>query len=284
MRKMNRFVLKLAIGMIAVAAMMSANHLFAESVSQVVTVIKVDGHAQYSTDNSKTWQTLKKGDVLKPGAVVRTANKSAVDIMLGERTSSNFLIPASTKSTSASSSLTMPDEEKANVVRIFQSTVLGIDKLTLDRTGIDEVSETQLDLRAGQIMGNVKKLSAASKYEVKIPNGVAGIRGTVYLVSSSGVVSVLKGSVVIAVVGADGSVSTRVVTAKNSYDPTTGLISPIPGNLFGELVSLYNTLHGPGETPPTSYPHDHTIIYVSPVDSGNGQGQNGNGQGQNGGH
>ena len=57
----------------------------------------------------------------------------------------------------------------------MENSALGIDKLTSMDTGSDSVTETQLDLKAGHIMGSVKKLSAASKYEVKIPNGVAGI-------------------------------------------------------------------------------------------------------------
>jgi len=57
--------------------------------------------------------------------------------------------------------------------------VLSIDKLTVDQTGVDTISDTQLDLKAGSIFGTVKKLAVGSKYEVKIPNGVAGIRGTI---------------------------------------------------------------------------------------------------------
>ena len=70
---------------------------------------------------------------------------------------------------------------------MWENTLLGIDKLTVTQTGADVVTETQLDLKAGHIFGMVKKMSAASKYEVKIPNGVAGIRGTVYDISAEGV-------------------------------------------------------------------------------------------------
>ena len=79
------------------------------------------------------------------------------------------------------------------MVRIWENTLLGIDKLTETQTGADVVTETQLDLKAGHIFGTVKKMSAASKYEVKIPNGVAGIRGTVYDISAEGVVKVSVG-------------------------------------------------------------------------------------------
>jgi hypothetical protein len=84
---------------------------------------------------------------------------------------------------------------------------LAIDKLTAEDTGTDMVTETQLDLRAGRITGSVKKLSAASRYEIKFPTGVAGIRGTLYSITSGGVVQVGLGSVVVSYLK-DGAVVT----------------------------------------------------------------------------
>jgi hypothetical protein len=43
---------------------------------------------------------------------------------------------------------------------------------------VDTAVEVELDLPDGDIYFNVNKLSKASRYEVKMPNGVAGIRGT----------------------------------------------------------------------------------------------------------
>jgi hypothetical protein len=110
----------------------------------------------------------------------------------------------------------------------------------------------------------VKKLSASSKYEVKIPNGVAGIRGTVYMISSSGVVNVLSGSVVVAIVGSDGTVITRVVTAHESYDPATNTITQLTPQQVTVLQNLYNQLGGPPNTPPSGPVPGTPILYVSP--------------------
>ena len=49
-----------------------------------------------------------------------------------------------------------------NVIRMQGDTVLAIDKLMIANTGVDAVSDTELDLRQGTIFGSVKKLSAAS--------------------------------------------------------------------------------------------------------------------------
>ena len=204
MKKTDKFARKALAGMVALGMVMAAARAGAESVPQVVQVVKVEGNAQYSTDG-RTWQTLHQGDVLKSGAVIRTAERSLVDVTLGEpgATGSSFSGPnllnypaggGAGAGDGGGGGGGAADTETANIVRIFESTVLGVDKLTLERTGVDEVSETQLDLRAGQIMGNVKKLSAQSRYEIKLPNGVAGIRGSSYVWSSSGSLVMLSGS------------------------------------------------------------------------------------------
>jgi FecR protein len=277
MKQIHRFahsVVASAVALVVIAFATQATAqtpVVAPATSQVTAkVVGVRGNARYSIDNKK-WQTIQKGDTLKAGAVIQTAEKSSVDIVICG--SGESVQPLANRD-----SLVIPEEESQNVVRIFENTVLGIDKLTSERTGVDEVSETQLDLRAGEIMGNVKKLSAASKYEVKVPNGVAGIRGTVYHIAASGVVNVLTGSVVIAVVDKDGSVVTRVVLGGFRYDPASDRISPIPKPQLDKLKGQYL---GGLPTPPTTYTKDHTIIYVSPNGggSGNSQGQNNNNQG-----
>ena len=119
-------------------------------------------------------------------------------------------------------------KSEQNTVRITANSVLGIDKLSTMQTGSDVVTDTQLDLKAGRILGNVKKMSAASKYEIKLPNGVAGIRGTFFDISAEGLVRVVTGSVVVAYVGPDGTVVTQVVSGGQQFDSRTGQLSPIP--------------------------------------------------------
>ena len=124
------------------------------------------GSADYSADG-KAWQKLTVNRVLKKGAVIKTAAMSHVDLFL---------------------------KQNGPVVRVTADTMLGLDNLVFEDTGTDTVIETRLDLRNGRIQGNVKKLAAASKYEVKIPTGTVGIRGTLYDISASGVASCMQGS------------------------------------------------------------------------------------------
>ena len=210
MKKIYHFKHQLTGAAVGVALVLLAARAGAEVIPQVVQVIQIKGSARYATDN-KNWHTLRQGDILQPGVVIQTATHSTVDIQVADRDSTAGFQPVSEGGASPyvpppSSLGNATEEAKFNVVRIFESSVLSVDKLLVERTGVDEVADTQLDLRAGHIMGNVKKLSAASKYEIKIPNGVAGIRGSFYHLWASGKLNMLSGSAILALVGVTHSI------------------------------------------------------------------------------
>src|SRR5437879_563654 len=126
---------------------------------EAAMVVGLSGKARYSGD-AKSWQTLKKGDVLNPGSLIQTAEGAKVDILLGEW-GARLTSPEGTTSGAA------PEPPTANVVRILEGSVLGIDKLTADQAGTGSAQEIQLDLRLGQVMGSVKNLAGGSKFEIK---------------------------------------------------------------------------------------------------------------------
>jgi FecR protein len=142
----------------------------AAPVQNKAVVRGVRGTASYSTDSGGNWKKLNVGTELRRGSSVRTAAGSTVDLFLGDN---------------------------GPVVRVTENTQLGFDQLSVDDTGSEKVIETQLNLSNGRILGNVKKLAAASRYEVKTPNGVAGIRGTKYDISANGRVAVIEGTVTV---------------------------------------------------------------------------------------
>lgn len=238
-----------------------------------VKVVNVKGSARYMMSANSTWQPLKVGTMLKPGAIVQTASGSFVDLVMNN--------PAVVESGGGSASDVAYYHPKAeqDALRLFENTVLAIDKLTVEQTGSDQVTETQLDLKHGRIFGTVKKLSAASKYEVKIPNGVAGIRGTIFYLSSDGVLTVLTGSVVLAWVGSDGTPVTQVVTGGQQFDAKTGQITSIPEPMLKEMIRLAKIFRFGPNTPPTIFTVDHTVYYVSPTQGQNGLGGGGGGIG-----
>ena len=262
--KKNEFALKAVAGLVALGMMAAVASSYAESIPQVVQVVKVVGSAQFSGDG-RTWTDLTGGEVLKPGITIRTAEKSYVDILLGSQGSAggafsgpNLLnIPGGggAGAGAGGSGGSSGETEKANVVRIFQNTFLAVDKLTLDRTGVDEVSDTQLDLRAGQIMGNVKKLSQQSHYEIKIPNGVAGIRGSPFVGSSSGVWGILSGpgldggKCTVAFAQPDGSLATETCGPGEEIRPNPPHVEPIPADQLAVWVNIFNSLSTGGGVP-----------------------------------
>src|SRR5688572_1719539 len=120
---------------LAVAAFISTASVQAAPTQNQAVVRGVRGSASYTSDGGADWKKLSVGTKLHQNSVIRTAPGSTVDLFLGVN---------------------------GPVVRVTESTTMGIDKLTMDSTGAETVIETQLDLRNGRILGNVKKLAAAS--------------------------------------------------------------------------------------------------------------------------
>ena len=271
MKQMQNVVQRLAVCGLGLAM---ATTLVAQSASQsTAKVVRISsaGAARYTTGNN-VWQPLRTGIVIKSGTIIQTAAEkgSYVDLVLGEGQAAALpqLIASDTRSYTPSAD--------QNIVRLYENTILQVEKLTSMETGADTVTETQLDLQRGRIFGNVKKMSAASKYEVKLPNGVAGIRGTIYTLSAEGVVQVLVGSAVLAYVGPDGTVVTQVVMGGQQFDARTGQITAIPNYNQGEMVRLAKEMRIGPNVPATTYAVDHTIYYISPTTGHNGnQGANG---------
>jgi hypothetical protein len=280
MKLIRPFVSSVVAGGIAIAMLTS---LAAQAAEQgMAKVVNIRGSARYMTTENPTWRPLRSGATLQPGTILQTAAGSHVDLVFNNpkanASASMGLSAADPNSPTPVASMGQRGAEQ-DAVRVFENTVLGIDKLTVTQTGADRVTETQLDLKAGRILGTVKKLSAASTYEVKIPNGVAGIRGTIYVISADGVLSVLSGSVVLAFVGPDGTPVTKEIKAGEQYDAKTGQVSLIPESEVRNLWNLANQLRVGQGVPPTTFTVDHTVYYVSPTTASTGGGGSGASEG-----
>jgi hypothetical protein len=269
MKYIRPFMIGLVACSVALAMVMSAS---AQNVQQgLAKVVSIKGSARYLYGPNSTWQPLNEGAILKPGTVVQTATGSYVDIVLNDADAAGIPLSAMaamveappSAATGASGSLYQPKAQQ-DAIRIFENTVLGIDKLTLDQTGADTVTETQLDLKAGSVFGTVKKLSAASKYEVKIPTGVAGIRGTIFFISADGVVRVLTGSVVLAFVSSDGSVVTQVIAAGQQFDLRNAQFASAAGTDLAMMQKLAKNFFKGPQLPVVILIPDYTLCPVSP--------------------
>ena len=244
MKLANRTLAWLVAGVVSLALVTSAEAQ--TSKQRTGKVVRIKGAARYSTGNN-VWQPLKVGTILKQGAIVQTARESFADIVLNEEST---VPPApanlpSKQPKAASSSSSSPSPSSAakrsvdqDVIRVLEDSVLSFDKLTAVETGADRVTETELDLRTGAIFGAVKKQAAASRFEIKIPNGVAGIRGTYIYASAKGLFSCLSGSLVAAHTAPDGTPGAQVVPAGNQFNCLTGELSPIAAAFLSELNVL----------------------------------------------
>jgi len=257
----------LVFSVVALGLAMSA--MAQQMIEAGAKVVRIKGDARFATANN-VWQPLKVGDLLKAGAIVQTAKDSRVDLVLGEKTAG---APEPEK---WGDTVNYSPEVEQDFVRIHENSVMAIDKLLIADTGADVVKETQLDLRAGRIFGTVKKLSAASKYEVKIPNGVAGIRGTIYDISAEGLLAVLKGSVVVAYSNAGGGIVTQIVVGGQAYDIRTGQFTPIP-----EYIRRGGDRGWGGHNEPPHHFPPPPHIHVSPTEGHHGHHGNGGGGNNN---
>jgi hypothetical protein len=197
----------------------------------------VRGTASYS-ELGGDWKPLSVGKVLQPGSSVKTGVASRVDLFL---------------------------DDNGPTVRLLEDTTLGLDRLDVDRTGADTVIETQLDLRQGTIQGVVKKLAAASKYEVKTPNTVAGIRGTEYQISADGTLHVKTGSIMVAYTNpVSKKISTHLINEGQTfvppYDPTPAGATPtVRATRAGEMIIQ------PTPPPPLAIVIPTAEPFVSPI-------------------
>ena len=236
----------------------------------VVTVVRIQGQARYSLGDN-VWHPLVVGKILGSGAIIQSAVDSKVDIVLS---GNPVAMPQANPTPQTISMAAVPNVRglvsykpmvQQNVIRLFSNTVLAVDKLTQSDTGVDTVSDTELDLRAGRIFFNVKKMSATSQFIIKIPNGVAGIRGSSGMIDASGETWMFTGQIIIAL----GNGQTYTVDGGMNFNPSTGQVTSVSPSVQSALQKL-------GQTVSTLYVEiggwDHSPnvpnvaqCYVSPV-------------------
>jgi len=203
------------LGAIVLAGALAANlHAQTQPGKAVAEVVK--GSAVYSPPGAAPIP-LKAGTVLESGTTVKTAAGATVDLFLGK---------------------------SAGYVRVTENTTLVLEKLALTDTGADTVVDVQLNLPEGTLLFDTKKkLSAASKYEIKIPNGVAGIRGSNGRINANGFVVLGDGKLVLVWVPATGTPTPYTLTAPPCvyFTPLEG-VKPAPEDLVKEYKGQMQNL------------------------------------------
>ncbi len=101
------------------------------------------------------WQAAKDGMVIMPGDVVKTASSGSVEVMLD------------------GGKVGRVDVKAGSLFRINKA---GTNPATGDKT-------TLLELAVGKLIAHVEKLQGNSKFEVRTPTALTGVRGTVFEVT-----------------------------------------------------------------------------------------------------
>ena len=236
------------------------------------TVVRIEGNCTYSLDNGAVWHPLVPGKHLAAGSQIRTSDNGVVDVILGKaidlpqaKWAPERISLARDQQVRGMISYTPTAEQ--NVVRLTPNTTLAIDKLNTTDTGADTVSDTELDLKQGKIFASVLKLSGASQYIVKIPNGIAGVRGTKFSLGADGSVNVYEsktGGLALDMTLPNGTKQTFQILEGQLLDPATGSPASISAPLVGELNRIFTALKTL-YIEQVNFTFDRTITYVSPT-------------------
>jgi len=271
--------LAVAVG-IALAA--SATTASAQNTKQgYATCVRVQGDVTYSLGQGQPEHPLVAGIYLPPGAIVFTKENGEADLILGK----SIDLPQAKWSPDRISQaadapvrgyVTYKPSADQNAVRLTPNSTLAIDKLTIVDTGTDAVSDTELDLKKGKVFAAVRKLTGASQYIVKVPNGVAGVRGTLFSIDVDGGVACFEstGGGVILSITLNGVTSTFVIQPGYIMQQGTSTpvhITPQLQNVLKQIFDALRTTY----FQVVDYEFDHTGCYISPTHGGGGGGGGG---------
>lgn len=253
-----------------------------------ITAVRVQGNVTYSLGPNQPQYPLVAGKFLDPGSIVYTKDNGVVDLVLGKAVD----LPQAPWSPSRISPspdfavrgyVSYKPNTDQNSIRLTPNTTLAVDKLSIVDTGSDTVSDTELDLQKGKIFASVRKLSGASQYLVKIPNGVAGVRGTLFSITVDGIVACFEssgGGVLLAITLPSGASQTFLIGPGELLDPSSGQPAQLSPQMMSALEKVFIALRT-SYFASVSFDYDLTQVHISPV-AGNGQGQNqGGNQGGN---
>lgn len=233
---------RLAAAFVLVGAMTASLSALAETFPGRAEVRAVKGTATYATNGGPA-RPLKVGAILPSATIVKTGPQSSVDLFLGI---------------------------SAGVIRVAENSTLSLDKLTITDAGADTVIEIQLNLPDGDMYFNVNKISKGSRYEIKMPNGVAGIRGTKgsFSFRQSGAVKppvvLVDGKLVFVHAPPNAPMTTHLMSAPPPvyFSSTEGVkIAPLElvAGVDNELTDIGKKTETPDDSPPPPPPQNPPI-------------------------
>lgn len=132
--------------------LMGAQVVSAEDMGQA-KVIELKGSAMVMKGGSSDWMPLQEGAILQEGDSIKTGAESEARIeLVGNKRTADVMVRAES-------------EFKINALRHNAGT---------------DTDTTQLDVEIGSVLVKAEKLVGDSRFEVKTPSSIVGIRGTTF--------------------------------------------------------------------------------------------------------
>ena len=140
--------------LVSIMALMAPRSLFAESSSNA-KVLDIKGDVMFLRTGSLAWSKLEPTIILNEGDSIKTGANSEVRLELN-------------------------GVNKTAEITIRQETEFKFDTFRHDD---ESVENTLLNVGVGGVLVKAEKLIGASKFEVKTPTSIVGIRGTTFEVN-----------------------------------------------------------------------------------------------------
>jgi hypothetical protein len=158
---MKIWALRLAVfALFAIGLLFAANSASAQTTPGVIKAGKVDGAEVTRLTADGQSLPLRNGDMLIETDTIVTGRGSSVVLVFAN-----------------GSSVRVGSDSKLNIEQ-FKMDPLGEEIAVGKLTNEPSVSQTELRLDYGEMVGDVKKLNTASNFNIRTPVGAAGIRGT----------------------------------------------------------------------------------------------------------
>jgi hypothetical protein len=139
----------------AILILAASSLSFANESERIAVIANTRGDVMIKNPGGGSWAQAKTGDALKEGSFVRTGARSTAVIDI--------------------------DDGKTATVDLSEKSLVLV--ATLIKDGNTGLKKTLLDLSIGQVLIKAEKLDTPdSKFEVKTPTSVVGVRGTKFSV------------------------------------------------------------------------------------------------------
>jgi len=166
--------LKLTLTLTAVLFISSVIAVEIRADDTATAIVSVKGEVSAKAAGTDSWNAVKTGDSLSQGAQLKTGKKGEAVVKWPQ----------------------------GHFMKIHPLAIVSIDKLQFDNKGKNET--TEISLESGKILVRANKLvSSSASFQIKTPTAVAAVRGTSFMIDTSGesggTIALLEGSLEISI-------------------------------------------------------------------------------------